>query len=264
MSRKIILLNLALLALTAAFIWQARRRYVDMRAHEQKVLAQRVAAKPVLPPPAVPTTPSAPVAAVQYIDVAQKTLFAKDRNPNVVVEPPPPPKEKPMPALPVYYGQIRLGDPVIFLAIGNGSQKRFQAGDKVGEFQLISFDNQKITLGWDDKKVEKNLDELKAKADQANTSSGNQSGAGAAAPATVARPVADSSAGAPPTRPAAPSSSTSSSSSSKSDNVFGPDFGDYRGCVMNDPTPAGTVVDGFRKVVARTLMGNSCKWEKVQ
>jgi hypothetical protein len=38
----------------------------------------------------------------EYIDVAQKTLFSKDRNPNVVIELPPPKPEPPMPALPFY------------------------------------------------------------------------------------------------------------------------------------------------------------------
>ncbi|MBZ5604798.1 MAG: hypothetical protein LAO79_21075 [Acidobacteriia bacterium] len=250
MSRKIILLNLALLALTVTLIWQARKHYLEMKAHEREVLRQSVRPRQVLPPPAVPAP--APVAAVQYIDVAQKTLFNKDRNPNVVVEPPPPPKEKPMPALPTYFGQIRLGDPVIFLAFGNGGQKRFYTGDKVGEFKLIAFDNEKITLGWDDKQVEKRLDELKAKADQGPS----QSSAAAAA-----QPAASPAAGSPQIKSL---SGPAVLDPAKPDSVLGPDFGDYRGCVMNDPTPAGAVVDGYRKVVTRTLMGNSCHWEKAK
>lgn len=249
MSRKLILLNLALLVLAGTLVWQGRRHYLEMKAHEREVLRQSVHASQVLPPPGAPAP--APVAAVQYLEVAQKTLFSKDRNPNVVVEPPPPPQEKPLPAMPVYFGQIRLGDPVIFLAFGNGAQKRYQTGDKVGEFQIVGFTNETITLGWNDKKIEKRLDELKAKGDQ------GQPAAAAPAQQTAQNPASSG--------PQVKSlSGPAVLDPSKPDAVLGPDFGDYRGCVMNDPTPAGAVVDGYRKVVSTTLMGKSCHWEKVK
>jgi mannose-6-phosphate isomerase-like protein (cupin superfamily) len=38
----------------------------------------------------------------------------------------------------------------------------------------------------------------------------------------------------------------------------------YRGCVAGDNSPAGTIVDGFRKVVTTSPFGVSCGWEKVQ
>jgi hypothetical protein len=248
MSRKLILLNLALLALAGILVWQARVHYLEMKAHERAVLLRSARAVSVLPPPSAPVP--AAVAPVQYIEVAQKTLFSKDRNPTVVVEQPAPKPEPPMPALPFYFGQIRLGDPVIFLAIGNGPQKRFYVGDKVGEFTIVGFDNEKITLGWNDKKIDKKLEDLRAKADQQPA----QSAATAqAAPAASSAPQVRSLGGA------------ASADASKPDSVVGSDRGDgFRGCVMNDQTPPGTVVDGYRKVVVRGLMGNSCYWEKVK
>jgi hypothetical protein len=38
----------------------------------------------------------------------------------------------------------------------------------------------------------------------------------------------------------------------------------YRGCVAGDNSPAGTIVDGFRKVMTTSPFGVSCGWEKVQ
>jgi len=257
MNRKIVLLNLALLALAGALGWQARRHYREMKAHEREILLRSAQTRPVLAPPPLPQP--APVAPVQYIDVAQRTLFAKDRNPNVILDPPPPPPpEKPIPPMPTYYGQIGFVDPpVIFLTIGNTPQKRFQAGDKVGDFKLVSFDRDTITLGWNDKKVERKLDDLKAKVDQAPQG-----------------PVAGSyQAPAPPSPSGAASSGSrvkplggSSSDSVRSDSAVGVTINgtDFRGCMMNDPTPDGAVVDGYRKNIRTTLMGKSCYWEKVK
>jgi mannose-6-phosphate isomerase-like protein (cupin superfamily) len=38
----------------------------------------------------------------------------------------------------------------------------------------------------------------------------------------------------------------------------------YRGCVAGDNSPAGTIVDGYRKVMTTGPFGVSCGWEKVQ
>ena len=35
-------------------------------------------------------------------------------------------------------------------------------------------------------------------------------------------------------------------------------------CQTNDPAPAGTVVNGMRKVIRQTPFGNSCFWEAVK
>jgi hypothetical protein len=38
----------------------------------------------------------------------------------------------------------------------------------------------------------------------------------------------------------------------------------YRGCLPGDNSPAGTIVDGYRKVMSILPFGVSCGWEKVQ
>jgi mannose-6-phosphate isomerase-like protein (cupin superfamily) len=37
----------------------------------------------------------------------------------------------------------------------------------------------------------------------------------------------------------------------------------FRACVASDTTPAGTVVDGYRKVINHGFMGRSCLWESI-
>jgi hypothetical protein len=275
MSRKIILLNFALLALAGTMIWQARKHYLEMKAHEREVLQRSVRPTPVLPPPSIPAP--APVAAIQYTEVAQKTLFAKDRNPTVIIETPPPKPEPPMPALPTYYGQMNFGDPVVLLSIRNGEQKRFHVGDKVGDFKLVRFDRDRIVFGWNDKEVEKKLDELKVKSDQSSQLQG-QAPANQASPGSV--PFNPLSLSGPSPRNPAPTqdpvskgpSVRSVSGSSSSDDTVKPDSPvgntisgtEFRVCSLSEPTPAGTVVDGYRKVVSNTMMGKTCYWEKVK
>ena len=97
MNRRLVLLNLALLAFAGALVWTLRANWIQSKARERAVLQRKVAAKAVLAPPALPTVKA--VAPADYIDVAGKMLFSKDRNPTVVVELPKPPPEPVMPAL---------------------------------------------------------------------------------------------------------------------------------------------------------------------
>jgi hypothetical protein len=245
MNRRLILLNLALLALAGLIGWKLRQRWLESNAHERAIFEKAAQKKALLPPP--PIQPPAPFQAAQYVNVAQQILFTKDRNPNVPVDaPPPPPPEPPMPALPSYYGQIAISDPVVFLSLGNGAQKSYHKGDKVGPFELLAFDREKITLGWNGKTVDRKLAELTPKEPQ--------------------QVVANTPA---PTAPLAPSTGVKTfageSSNSSPDSKIGVDMGaGNRACVMGDTTPAGTVVNGYKKLVSQTLMGMSCHWEQVK
>ena len=108
-----------------------------------------------------------PMAAMDYNAAVQNNLFAKDRNPNVIVDPPPPPNPPPppppMPELPSYYGTMDFGDPVMMLKLPKGEQKKYHAGEKVGPFKLVSFDREKLVFEWDGKTVERKPGELKEK-----------------------------------------------------------------------------------------------------
>jgi hypothetical protein len=291
LNRRLVLLNLALLALAGALVWTLRTNWIQAKARERVVLQRKVAAKAVLAPPPLPAVKA--VAPADYIDVAGKMLFSKDRNPTVVVEPPKPPPEPVMPALPNYHGQMAIGEPVILLSMSaNAVQRSYHAGDQVGDFKLVSFDENRVDFEWKGKKVERKLEELKPK---------ETTGAAGAQAAKAAAPASTSAAAAAPVRPvasldhpspAAPAASVSSASASATpapskavtslggtsstansassgdtagDSTFGPllPSGD-RACLPSDNSPVGTVHSGFMKVQSVGIFGASCSWTEVK
>lgn len=247
MNRKLWLLNLALLALVGALGWKLRLKWANNQAEERAFLSQVPRGRALIAPPAPP--PAAPVKPADYADVAEKTLFSKDRNPTVIVQPPPPPPPPPpMPALPYYYGQMAIGNPVVLLGTAQSEQKSYHAGEAVGKFKLLAFDRESVTFEWDGKPVVRKVQELTPK----ETAAAPPAPA-ADAPAANAGPK--TSIFAPPpkpeiaTKPAAP----------------GADMGaGFRGCVAGDTSPVGTVVDGYKKNITQGMMGQTCYWEKVK
>jgi hypothetical protein len=235
--RKLLLANLALLALTAAGVVHLRTQWIEARAREQAVLRKRIQPAPAPPLPPLPATET--VKAARYNDIAQKMLFSKDRNPVVVVESPPAPKPVPMPALPLFHGVLNLGDgPMAIMSEGpKGPHRDYQPGDKVGAFKLVAVNNEELVLEWEGQTITKRLDEI---LDRSTAAPGAQQVA-AVAPTT---PVAAKPLVAP--APAAPGADLSAG---------------VKACQPGDTSPAGTVTDGMRKVVKATPFGNKCYWE---
>ena len=234
--RKLLLANLALLALCAAGGVHLRREWTESRAREEAVLLKRI--QPAAPPPMAPLPATEPVKAAGYNDIAQKMLFSKDRNSVVVVEPPPLPKPIPMPALPLFHGMLDLGDgPMAIMSDGpKGPHRDYQPGDKVGEFKLVAVNNEELVLEWEGQTIRKKVDEILDR--------------GPAPPLAAGQPAAAASA-APPPPPVAKAAAAP---------------GIYLGtgvkaCVPGDTSPAGTVADGMRKVIKPTPFGSKCYWE---
>jgi hypothetical protein len=291
LNRRLVLLNVALLALAGALIWTLRTNWLAAKTRERAVLQRKVAAKAVLAPPALPTVKA--VAPAEYIDVAGKMLFSKDRNPTVVVEPPKPAPEPAMPALPNYHGQMSIGEPVILLSTSaTAAQRGYHAGDQVGDFKLVSFDEARADFEWKGKNVERKLEDLRPKetGTPAGTQAGGQSGRTAVAPAsappaaaTPVRSVASldhpspaaasaSASTAPAPGKAVTSLSATSNAANNSgagdtsgDSVFGPltSTGD-RPCLPSDTSAVGTVHSGFMKVQSMGIFGASCSWTEVK
>ncbi len=295
MNRRLVLLNLALLALAGALVWTLRTNWLASKARERAVLQRKVAAKTVLAPPPLPTVKA--VAPAEYIDVAGKMLFSKDRNPTVVVEPPKPPPEPVMPALPNYHGQMSIGEPVILLSTSAaGAQRGYHAGDQVGDFKLVSFDEARAQFEWKGKNVDRKLEELRPK--DTTTQAGTQAGAPGGSPsgrtavtrtstpAPAAAPIQavaslDHPAPAAATAPAASATpapvknvtslaaagngANSANPDTSGDSVFGPlsTTGD-RPCLPADTSPVGTVHSGFMKVQSMGIFGASCSWTEVK
>lgn len=247
MNRKLVLLNLALLALAAALAWTLRASWFGAQTRQRAVIQRPVEPKKLLLPPS--PAPAKPVAAADYLDVAAKTLFSKDRNPEVVIEPPPPKPAKPeppMPALPNYHGQMAIDEPVAFLSTSAAGQQSYRVGDTIGPFKLVSFDAETIEFEWNGKSVQRKLDQLRPKE---------------SAPAAPAAPKPASSK--PVVLGGSSSSSAASANAANDDPMFGPAQADgTRACVPSDNSPSGTVHSGYRKDMTMTLFGSICHWEQ--
>ena len=235
-------LNLVLGALVIYAGWQFRQTRKAARAREVETLNKSV---PPAPPPPHTTPPAAPpVIAGGYSNIVQQTLFDRSRNPTVPIELPPPapaPPPKPMPPLPIYHGMMNIGGiTVVLSADANSPQQGIQIGEPIGQFKLTGVNTEEITFEWDGQRVTRKLDELRE-----HTGAPHQ---GAAAPAPTAPVPARTETPAPPPEatPQGP----------------GKDIGaGFRACQPNDSNPAGTVVDGFRKVVLISPFGQTCRWD---
>jgi hypothetical protein len=242
MKRRLVFLNILLLASVAGGVWVLRQRAQESAAHEQQVLSHKI---PVAPPPAIAPVPQpAPVAATSYIDVAAKVLFAKDRSPNPIVDPPKPVPEKKMPPLPFAYGVMDFGSgPTVIMAEKSGVPHHgFHIGEKVGEFTLAAVSGRELTLEWDGKEIKTKLEELEDKyaAVTAQVAAVTPAGAAAAPP--------------PPKEPELPP-----------DPRPGKDTGGgFKACRPGDNAPNGTVADGYRKVITVSPFGQHCTWEALK
>jgi hypothetical protein len=240
LNRKLLLLNLVLLGAAVVIGMRVHDRWIAARVRDEMMLRQ--VAKPQPGAPFTPPPGQEPVQPVTYADIAQKTLFSKDRNPDVVVEKPAPPPPKPMPALPVLFGVMNIDGPSAILAEkADASPREYKPGEAIGPFKLVAVNEQAIVFEWENKRVERRVDEL-ARRPESPSSDGSRSqgGGGQAAPAAAPPP--------PPQPPARPEP--------------GVDVGGgVRACQPGDTSPAGTVSGGMRKVVTPSPFGNVCRWE---
>jgi len=239
--RRLFFLNILLLAGIAA----ATLKWLELREETAKREALVSGSAPKLP--AAKPTVAAPMPektmATNYLDIAARLLFSKDRNPAVVITPPAPPV---MPSLPVTYGVLMLADPPIIMMAGKKgeAQKGFRPGDQIGDFKIVSFDTRNITFDWKGQKVLRTVSEL-ADRDPATAALMNQQNV----PAPVEQQNVQQVQTIQASRPEGP----------------GKDIGgDMRACVANDSTAAGSVQDGYRKIVSATPFGTVCRWEKIK
>jgi hypothetical protein len=233
LKRRLLLLDLALLALVAAAGLRLRQQWIQARYREQMVLGRTL--KPLPPPPMTALPPPEPVRAAAYAEVAEKMLFSRDRNPTVVIEKPP---EKPLPPLPALYGVLDLGDGLTaILSEKPGAPGRgVRAGEKVGPFLLVALDAQQAVFDFEGRKVTKKLEELIPRSSPGEAPAAAQRAAAAPPPQPVVQQVAVSGPGA----------------------SLG---GEIRACQPGDTDPPGTVRDGYRKIVTQTPFGAMCRWE---
>ncbi len=240
MTTKLIALNLALVAALGALIFVVHREMREARTRERAFLGHRVQLVPA--PPLKPLPQPEPLTAAAYAPVAEKNLFSKDRNANVILDPPVTPPPKPVPPFPAARGvMLWEGVPptVVLSEKPGGPQHLYHPGDRIGPWQIVSVDNRYVVLDWEGKQFQKRLDELLDKT-------------------PIASAQAPQPAAAAPQQPKPPPVSTKTSGP-------GIDLGaNLKGCVAGDTAPTGTVVDGMKKVISLNPFGQSCHWEPVQ
>ncbi len=251
MNRKLILLTFVLLALAGWLSWMLRLKWIELHTHERAVIASRPKGGPLFPPSPTPIVKQ--IAATDYIAIPQNAILFKDRNSNVIIDPPPPPKPlpppPPMPELPAYFGSMSFGgDPVVLLKVPKGAQKKYHAGDQVGPFLLVSFDREKIVFDWDGKTVERKPEELKEKESTPQDTQPNP-------PPSVAPVTGGSN--------VKSLSGPTTEAPAVSDLIGKDNGGGVRMCVAGDKSPPGTLKDGYKKVVTTNMFGETCMWQLV-
>ncbi len=240
MKRKLIFLNLLLLAGTSFAAWKLREQYLADQGRTAHVHRNPVKVVPVAP--AVATPKPDPFTGLPYAEVAQKNLFSKDRNPNVVIEAPPPVPVKVMPPLPLVAGVMGLPSGMLALMSEKPEIKPHgvRVNEMVGAFKVVALTPQTVSFEWDGKRIDKKVEELLARAPtpaQAVNSGG---------PVSLGNPANE--AALPGARPA---------EAKPGAVVIG---NSMKNCTAGDNSPAGTVADGYKKVVEATPFGNACRW----
>jgi hypothetical protein len=240
MNRKLWLLNFLLLALAVLAGWQLRNRWVADKARAAAELHRRIAPIPGPPFTAAPVPPA--VLPAGYADIAQKDLFDRSRNPEVIVEKPPVPPPPPVPPLPVYHGSMNFGDgPMAIMSVNAAApQQATRPGEMIGQFKLIDITREDLTLEWDGQTIRKPLDEI------ANHSAAPQADAASAGRTETPAPAVQA-------RVELPSAKGPGGDAMNGSKL----------CITNDTTPFGTVQNGLRKTEIATPFGKTCLWDPV-
>ncbi len=230
-------MNLLLVVAIGAIVWQGRLQLHQAQLKRRQNL--NVALKPVATPPPTPAPKPDAAQPVKYADVATKNLFSKDRNPNVIVDPPKVEVAKPMPPLPVVYGVLGLpsGTRAIMSEKKGADSKHVKSGDMIGEFKIVSLDTKNVVFDWDGKQISKTIDDL---IDRSGSTVAQASG-----PAVAAAPNNNK----PPARGPGPAEAGQAE----------------RPCIPGDSSPPGTVADGYKKAGVVSPFGLiNCRWIAVQ
>lgn len=247
---RLFLLNILLLAGIA----MATLKLLELREETERREELVHAGAPKLPQAKGTTalTPPERTVAANYLDIAARLLFSKDRNPTVIIAPPP---VKSIPAFPLAYGVLMVADPpIIMMSAKKGEgQRGYRAGDQIGDFKIVSFDNRTIVLEWDGQKFTKNIQELVDRDAQSAALINAQNRQNTAAPEAPAQPAATG---------AQVLTNTNASSSNQGPGID--TGGGIRACLAGDSAAPGTISDGYKKIVSETPFGKVCRWEKMK
>lgn len=250
MNRKLLILDVVLGAGVIYGGFQLHSQWVAARARQAGMPGPAPKAARV---PAVAPLPQQPaVLPSGYKDVAVNMLFDPSRNPNIPVDaPPPPPPPAEPPPLPSYHGMMNFGDPQGPIALitqhDSPGHEEVHSGEMIGEFKLMAFDRQEMTLGWQGRVIHKRLND------------GGSEPAKSKAPPVGLEPL--------PRNGVIPGQAPPDADQPKPQGrELGPgtEMTDtVRGCQAGDSSAPGTVSDGYRKEVNISPMGPQCIWRAV-
>jgi hypothetical protein len=267
MNRKLVVLNAVLLLVVVFGGVQLRNQHEAAQTRQAALHAARISPAPAPPFVALPNDP--PVLPSGYKDVAMKDLFHPSRNPDVEVPPPPaPPPPPPMPELPRFHGQMNLGDGPIALLVEKAGmpEKAIKPGETIGQFKLVDVNTNEITFAWsyNGELVRRSLSSMMDRTASSSSASPSSSSAASSAAATAAAALAAAGVSESDARPAPPPAPPQAPPIK---SAIGPGELTNQGtriCDPNDSTPAGSVVDGFKKTQGRTPFGAFCVWDPVK
>ena len=249
MSRNLVLLNLALLAVLVAGTTELYRRTKDAR--QRYDIFERTGSGQGTHAFSRPDKLAA-VRPSDYLAVVDRLLFSKDRNPIVTIEVPPP-EVADRPDLPRFIGLMDLGDgPIALMASApNAIPKPVVRGEKVGEFTFVEAQGDSIIFQWQDETIEVSQAELTGSAGQAAGTSANprRSAAGQPQAASGARLDAQR------------------EGRVGGQHNIGSELPGRPGVYAADPkdsSPHGTEHEDFVKTVKKTPFGTQSWWVKKQ
>jgi type II secretory pathway component PulC len=237
-----VFLNTALALILGLLSWQLYRQSLWAHSREQRLWHAEFNPVQLAPLPLLAEV--APLVASSYAQIGQKNLFSRDRNSQVIIDPPAVIPEKPMPAFPVASGVMLWAEvpPAVILSDRPGGvQKACHAGDVIGEWKISSVDEKFVVFEREGREFRKRLDELMDKALFASSQAPN--------PDQAVAPIRSDAKVQTWSGPSTPSTP-------------GIDVGgNSRLCEVGDTTPVGTIKDGMKKVINVNLFVNSCRWE---
>jgi hypothetical protein len=239
MKKNLILINLVLLAVSVVLAQKLRSDWARFQIENN--LAHL---KPVKGATA-PGSPSAdqPVGVTNYSTIVDKHLFAQDRNNIIPPEPPPEEHAKKLGPKPLLMGIMDLGEEQFAWMVSSDPKedkdyRKVKVGESLGEYKLVEILDQKVRMNADGEDIEVRLNEPSKVV-------ARDTGPVATGPSDSHRVTSIGDAGTHSTTAGAPASAGS-------------------GHTRPEDVPAGTIVNGRKKVVVPSPFGPMTSWVEVK
>lgn len=237
MKRNLVLINLLLVILSVVLAQQLRSDWARFQIDNN--LTHLKPAKANTAPGTL--SPDLPVGVANYSTIVDKHLFAQDRNNIIPPEPPPEERAKPLVPKPLLMGIMDLGEEQFaWMASSDPKEdkeyRKVKVGETLGEYKLVEIMDQKVLMDAAGQEVEVRLNEPSR---------------------VVARDTGPVATG--PTDAHRVTSIGGSPSTTPSTTVGSPASGQPR----PENVPAGTIINGRKKVVVPSPFGPMTSWVEV-